>query len=88
MWPFLWSILELIINLRTFDEGLSNKKHVQILECLKKTSPTNVLCMTKYSNNIVKWLQIHRSPISWAPKHNYKLWINNSLNTINGDFPK
>jgi hypothetical protein len=35
MWPFLRSILEPIINLRTFDEGLSNKKHIQILESLK-----------------------------------------------------
>jgi hypothetical protein len=35
MWPFLWNILEPIINLKTFDEGLSNKKHVQILESLK-----------------------------------------------------
>jgi hypothetical protein len=87
MWPFLWSILKPIINLRTFDEGLSNKKHVQILESLKGPYQ-QVLCVTKDSNNIVKWLQIHRSPISWAPKHNYKLWINNSLNTINDDFPK
>jgi hypothetical protein len=28
-------ILELVINLKTFDEGLSNKKHIQILESLK-----------------------------------------------------
>jgi hypothetical protein len=35
MCPFLWSILEPIINLRTFDEGLNNKKHVQILKSLK-----------------------------------------------------
>jgi len=35
MWPFLWSILEPIINLKTFDEGLNNKKHIQILESLK-----------------------------------------------------
>jgi hypothetical protein len=34
MWPFLWNILEPIINLKTFDEGLSNK-NVQILESLK-----------------------------------------------------
>jgi hypothetical protein len=33
---FLQSILNPIINLRTFDEGLSNKKHVQILESLKR----------------------------------------------------
>jgi hypothetical protein len=24
--------------------------------------------MTKDSNNIAKWLQIHKSPISWATK--------------------
>jgi hypothetical protein len=35
MWPFLWNILEPIINLRIFDEGLNYKKHVQILESLK-----------------------------------------------------
>jgi hypothetical protein len=35
MWPFLWSILEPIINLNTFGEHLSNKKHVQNLEYLK-----------------------------------------------------
>jgi hypothetical protein len=28
-------MLELIINLKTFDEGLSNKKHIQILEFVK-----------------------------------------------------
>jgi hypothetical protein len=47
---------------------------------------TNVLCMTKHSNKIVKWLQIHYIPISWAHKHNSKWWPNNSLNIINGDF--
>jgi len=36
MLPFLWSILEPIINLKKFDEGLSNKKDVQILKYLKK----------------------------------------------------
>ncbi len=36
MLPFLWSILEPIINLKTFDEGLSNKKDVQILKSLKR----------------------------------------------------
>ncbi len=30
----------------------------------------------------MKWPQIHRDSISWAPKHNYKLWINNSLMMI------
>jgi hypothetical protein len=30
MWPFLWNILEPIISLKIFDEGLSNKKHVHI----------------------------------------------------------
>jgi hypothetical protein len=35
MLPFLLIILQPIINLKTFDEGLSNKKHVQILESLK-----------------------------------------------------
>jgi hypothetical protein len=34
MWPFLWNILEFIINLRTFGECLNNKKHVQILKSL------------------------------------------------------
>jgi uncharacterized membrane protein len=28
---FLWSILELIQNLKAFGEGLNNKKHVHIL---------------------------------------------------------
>jgi hypothetical protein len=37
MLMFLWNILEPITNLKTFDEGLSNKKHVQILESLKKS---------------------------------------------------
>ncbi len=55
---------------------------------LERTLSTSALCMTKDFNNIVKWLQILRSPISWTPKHNYKLWINNSSNKINGDFPK
>jgi hypothetical protein len=36
MLPFLWNILEPIINLKTFNEGLSNKKHIQILESLKE----------------------------------------------------
>jgi len=36
----------------------------------------------------MKWFQIHKSPISWAPKQSYKLWIINSINTINGDFSK
>jgi hypothetical protein len=35
MGPFSWIILEPIINLRTFDKGLNNKKHIQILESLK-----------------------------------------------------
>jgi hypothetical protein len=34
-WPFLWNILEPIINLKTFYEGLNNKKHIQILKFLK-----------------------------------------------------
>jgi hypothetical protein len=33
---FLWSIFKTIINLKTFDEGLNNKKHIQILESLKR----------------------------------------------------
>ncbi len=36
MWPLLWSILEHIINLKTCDEGLNNKKHVQIFKSLKE----------------------------------------------------
>jgi len=36
MWFFLWSMLKPIINLKTFDEGLSNKKHAQILKSLKE----------------------------------------------------
>jgi len=36
MWPFLGSILEPIIKLKTFDEHLSNKNHVQILWALNK----------------------------------------------------
>jgi hypothetical protein len=36
MLPFLWSILDPIINLITFYEGLNNKKHVQILESLQR----------------------------------------------------
>jgi len=36
MLPFLWSILKPIINLKFFYEGLSNKKHIQILESLKR----------------------------------------------------
>jgi hypothetical protein len=87
MWPFLWNILEPIEKLKTFGECLNNKKHIQILEFLKKMS-TNVLYMTKDSNNIVKWLQIHWIPSSWTHKHNSKWWTNNSLNTINGDFSK
>jgi len=35
MWPFLWSKLEPIINLKTFGEYMSNKKHIQNLESLK-----------------------------------------------------
>jgi hypothetical protein len=44
MLPFIWSILELIINLRTFDEGLSNKKYIQLLESLKGPCQ-QVLCV-------------------------------------------
>jgi hypothetical protein len=44
MLPFLWSILEPIINLRTFDESLNNKKYVPILKSLKK-SCQQVLCV-------------------------------------------
>jgi len=36
MWPFLWNILEPVINLKTFDECLNFKKHVQIFKFLKK----------------------------------------------------
>jgi hypothetical protein len=36
MLMFIWNILEPITNLKTFDEGFSNKKHVQILESLKR----------------------------------------------------
>jgi beta-lactamase class D len=63
------------------------KNMFKILESLKGPYQ-QVLCVTKDFNNIVKWFQIHRSPISWTPKHNHKSWINNSLNTINVDFPK
>jgi len=41
---FLWSILEPIINLKTFDESLNNKKHVPILKSLKKPCQ-QVLCV-------------------------------------------
>jgi hypothetical protein len=44
MLPFLWSILEPIINLKTFDENLNNKKHVPILKFLKKPCQ-QVLCV-------------------------------------------
>jgi hypothetical protein len=44
MLPFLWNILEPIINLQTFYEGLNNKKHVQILESLKGPC-RQVLCV-------------------------------------------
>jgi hypothetical protein len=63
MWPFLWNILEPILNLRTFGECLNIKKHVQILESLKKPCQ-QMLCITRNSNNIVKWLQIDGIPIS------------------------
>jgi uncharacterized membrane protein len=87
IFPFLWNILKPITNLKTFDEDLSNKKHIQILKSLKGPCQ-QMFCVWHDFNNIVKWLQIHRSAISWMPKHKFKLWINNSLNTVNGDFPK
>jgi hypothetical protein len=34
----------------------------------------NVLCVTKDSNNIMKWYQIHGVPTSWIYKQNYKRW--------------
>jgi hypothetical protein len=61
---FLMKYIKPIINLKTFNEGLNNKKHVQILKSFKRTLLTSVLHMTKDFNNIVKRLQIHRSPIS------------------------
>jgi hypothetical protein len=36
MWLFLWNTIEPIINSKIFDDGLNNKKHVQILESLKR----------------------------------------------------
>jgi hypothetical protein len=44
MCPLLWNILEPIINLKTFYEGLNNKKHVQTLESLKGPCQ-QVLCV-------------------------------------------
>jgi len=44
MLPFLGSILQAIINLRTFDESLNNKKHSQILKSLKGPCQ-QVLCV-------------------------------------------
>jgi hypothetical protein len=42
MWSFLWSMLELLINLKTFGESLINKKS-SILIVLKNIISTSVL---------------------------------------------
>jgi len=44
-WPFLWSMLNPTTNLKTFDKGLSNKKHIQILMCVEKYYSTSIFCM-------------------------------------------
>jgi hypothetical protein len=76
MWPFLWRILEPIINLRTFDEGLSNKKHVQILESLKGPCQ-QVLCV---------WQRILIT--YWNDSKFIGVQFHEHQNTINGEFPK
>jgi len=64
MWTFLWNILEPIINLRTFDEGLSNKKHIHIFL---------MLCHI-YKPNFTNDLKIY---VSFSMKMEHCLPLNN-----------
>jgi hypothetical protein len=80
MWPFLWSILKPMINLKIFGGGLNFFKNQ--FEGWWKIVCQQV-CMTNEFNNIVKWLQLH-SKIDQILI--YKILIIISSNTINASF--
>jgi hypothetical protein len=83
----LWSILQLIQNLKAFGEGLNNKKHVHIL-WLFLALVKSPLHMQKDLHNTMKWFQIHRMITSWLNKHSVEKLYLYHLNVICDTFSK
>ncbi len=60
------------INLKTFVEGLINKKIFKFYNLFKNVQLISVLHMTKDFKNMVESFQIYKILTSQANKHNFK----------------
>jgi hypothetical protein len=73
MWFFLWIILKPIIDLRTFDGGLSNKKHIHIflMQCC--------IYKPKFTNDLTFYVSFFMKMQHYLPLNNNFFYLLESL---------